>query len=423
MAYESVSLWDVDGDDDPFAASDDTHVDTTTIDSTTEDIPLQTSRPRSRRGSPVKRSSPARSSTSPSQEGNPALPAWHTAHVPGVPRHVATGSAGTYAAASVPRGASPDDGADAADIPPRPQGVSQAEWDRYIWVIQKAQASSGKGAKRGRNAKGAASTTKNVTNGQGQASVYGSPPARRTGATPTAKPVGTSDAEWARYLAAVGEAKRQARLAPTEQTYIHVDSTVDRGPQLAKRTVAEQAIDLGTTPLAAIKEFQARERGKQISAAAAARMGASTPSPKQSPKLKPKQVENVKKVADSPEASPKTKRKNKGKKGSPKIGRIALRHAEGHDDDWVFGEGLRQGERKKSSRRKNKDPVDDEASIFPVAPPPPSTKPKPTVTAAAPEEDTVEDRPSDRKGRRQGELRRNPDSDDDDLFGGAAGVF
>lgn len=52
--------------------------------------------------------------------------------------------------------------------------------------------------------------------------------------------VGTSDAEWSHYLAAVAEAKRQSRLAPTHQTHITVSTTVvaETQPQNAAKSVA-----------------------------------------------------------------------------------------------------------------------------------------------------------------------------------------
>lgn len=94
---------------------------------------------------------------------------------------------------------------------------------------------------------------------------------------------------------------------------------------------------------------------------------------------------------------------------------FSLLSAMGQDDDWVFGAGLRQDDfgAKKTA---------DEVKIFKSPPPPPEKTPKPKPEPAP--VPTDQDDGGKRPRRRPGELRpNNADSDDDDLFGGAAGVF
>eukprot|EP00037_Helgoeca_nana_P025368 m.276883 g.276883 ORF g.276883 m.276883 type:complete len:414 (-) comp26928_c1_seq1:1511-2752(-) len=341
-----------------------------------------------------------------------ALPRWHVDSTPGVPRHAATGAAGIYSAASVtcqPRQPS----ANAVNMPPRPQGVSQAEWERYISVISKGQKRNWGGVKaKGVNPQHAGpDPTERSRSQQGGVSKT----------VTSAKPVGTSDAEWSHYLAAVAEAKRQSRLAPTHQTHITVSTTVvaETQPQNAAKSVATKALSLGATPMAAVKEYQARERGK-LSAGGKS-------SPASSPKLGPKNDLNVvpsvasSDVCDAPNQSlqqkPKVKSKHSRRKGSPKVARkVPLQNAEGHDDDWIFGDGLRQDHKVR--------PKAAESSVFrSVAPPPP---PPQKVEAPAPptEDPNWQARLEEIARRNRGELRRAADdSDDDDLFGGAAGIF
>jgi hypothetical protein len=216
-----------------------------------------------------------------------------------------------------------------------------------------------------------------------------------------------------------------------------------------------QALSLGATPMAAVKEYQARERGK-LSAGGKS-------SPASSPKLGPKNDLNVvpsvasSDVCDAPNESlqqkPKVKSKHSRRKGSPKVQctpshasylrarvimmplgvlhrrlpfthtlrhqvarKVPLQNAEGHDDDWIFGDGLRQDHKVR--------PKAAESSVFrSVAPPPP---PPQKVEAPAPptEDPNWQARLEEIARRNRGELRRAADdSDDDDLFGGAAGIF
>eukprot|EP00035_Acanthoeca_spectabilis_P000168 m.71410 g.71410 ORF g.71410 m.71410 type:complete len:577 (-) comp10067_c0_seq1:114-1844(-) len=576
MAYDAEALWDAPNELDPFA------------DDSAENPLYQTpptAPPKPRRTTPkpgTKVESVDRldvisgtAALAPHLDPTKTLPKWHADPVPGVPMHAATGAAGKYAAASVTRSSSSQKGVpDSAGLPPRPKGVAQHEWDRYLAVIHRTQTKKGKSLK------------SQSAGSAGSSAVEVSPstrPAKDSVETVmSAKPVGTSDAEWARYLSKVAEAKRQSHLAPAMQTYIKVSTTVEEGPQQAVKTVAEKATDLGATPLAAIREFQARERGKMLKNAAG---GSPTTSPKASPvserkrpsrsrrkkppaerptddisadaifskspesgeevkntkcerepkvpvydnpfappdepatpndsteavvvepKLQPaelpaeevtptkvrkswsrrkKQADQLSNdsvtadaifskspegaeltvpasaatygpiddnpfappkepeivapskqaepanltaskdtllteaartsdaVAHSPKQSPRSSARNSRRKGSPKVTRVPLLNAEGHDDDWVFGAGLRQDHKTR--------PKAEETSIFPsVAPPPEEKKPEPVRTIE--DDPDWQARVAEAELRNRGGLHHNPDSDDDDLFGGAVGVI
>jgi len=428
-AYADASLWEAPSEHDPFLGGDE--------GGTADDDPFGTAVPPPRAPSEV-RSARTRvgvprecidvvtgvaalaGSQAHQAQDTGSLPSWHVDQVPGVPNHVATGVAGRYAAASVSKPHTQTSGSTAVAAPPRPKGVSQAEWDRYVRVVSRV--ATKKGATRGTRSDGGGEAV-HSSNTAGLTAT-GGPRSASDGAggdtVLSAKPVGTSDAEWARYLGAVAEAKRQSRLAPTQQTYIPLETTAVRNPHRVIRTAAEKATELGATPMAAIREFQARERGRMLAGGGAA-------SPQSSPRASPKVVRKPQPPGKpgnpflEPGAgvtgSPRSRRKqnNKGT-GSPKGARIPLKHTDDHDDDWVFGTGLRQDVFSK--------PQAGEADIFPEAKSAPPEPAKQAMPMPATQSDpSYVARLAEVNRRKPGELHHNPDSDDDDLFGGAAGVF
>eukprot|EP00041_Stephanoeca_diplocostata_P007185 m.99832 g.99832 ORF g.99832 m.99832 type:complete len:570 (+) comp16769_c0_seq13:393-2102(+) len=122
-------------------------------------------------------------------------------------------------------------------------------------------------------------------------------------------------------------------------------------------------------------------------------------------------------MVTTPEATPgRSASGSSGRKpsGRRRAKRTPLKNASADDDGWLFGLGLRQDFITQ--------PKDTEHDVFGDAPPPPeapaalaeSPTPSPAASSGSEEED---DEPYVRQ------LHRNPDSDDDDLFAGAAGVF